>query len=228
MMMPPRLNWITLIFALLLALLAACSPSAVPVIRLDAELLREDFSSPRAWESYYNAEQGMNFAVEEGVYKARVTQTGIMWTLHSEVHSDVVIEVETTQISTWRDNAYGLMCRAAPSGNGNGYYFLISADGQYTIRRGARDQITALIPWRASGAIRQDRAINRIRIACIGERLLLFVNDEFVAETRDSLYRSGSAGITAGMGMATGAQVNRARSVEIWFDALIMWAASFP
>ncbi|MDZ4768745.1 MAG: hypothetical protein SGJ24_06420 [Chloroflexota bacterium] len=208
------------VFMLLSISLVVSCTTPPPQLRLDSVLRREDFSQPSAWQPYVSAEQGIDFQIEQGAYIARLSQAGIMWALDATVHEDVVIDVETTQISAYRDNAYGLMCRAAPTDNGNGYYFLISADGQFTIRRGAADQIDALIQWRSSNAIRQDQAINRIRVACIGERLMLFVNDVFVAETTDSRYKRGYTGLSAG--------VTEGGTIEVWFDDLTIWSAAIP
>lgn len=200
--------------------MSACAPSPSVQVQRGDVLLHEDFSDASAWESYSNTQQRIDFGIVDGVYRARAADETMMWALNETVHEDVVIEVEATQISDFRDNAYGLMCRASPTNNGNGYYFLISGDGQFTIRRGSADQIRALIPWRASSAIRQDKGINRIRIVCVGDYLALYVNEEFIAEVRDDLYRSGYAGLSAAV-TANG-------EVDVEFDDLTIWSASIP
>lgn len=197
--------------------LASCSDSPSVQITLGDVLLREDFSNETAWESYSNTQQRIDFGIADGVYRARAADETIMWALNETLHEDIVIEAEATQVSDYRDNAYGLMCRASPTNNGNGYYFLISGDGQFTIRRGSTDQIRAMIPWRPSNAIRQDKGINRIRIICVGDYLALYVNEEFVAEVRDDLYRSGYAGLSAAVTKG---------EVDVEFDDLTIWSAS--
>ncbi|MCC6805432.1 MAG: hypothetical protein IT319_21310 [Anaerolineae bacterium] len=199
-------------------LLAACAAPPTQRFALGDVILQADFSQPTQWESYVNADQNVNFRIEDGAYRAQAWDGGFMWTIHEPMVSDVVIEVEATQLSEYRNNAYGVMCRASPSANGNGYYFLISGDGQYTIRRGAVDEVRALIPFTASDAIRQDRGINRIRAVCIGTYLALYVNDTFVAETRDDYYRQGYTGLTAA--------VVDDGDVDIAFDDLKVWSAS--
>lgn len=198
--------------------LASCVGSPSVQFALGDVLLREDFSDRFAWDSYSNAQQRIDFGIVDGVYRARAADETMMWALNATLHDDVVIEAEATQVSHFRDNAYGLMCRASPTNNGNGYYFLISGDGQFTIRRGSADQIRAIIPWRASRTIRQDKGINRIRIVCIGDYLALYVNDEFVAEVRDDRFRSGYAGLSAA--------VTKGGEVDIEFDDLTIWSAS--
>ncbi|MBK8021488.1 MAG: DUF1080 domain-containing protein [Chloroflexi bacterium] len=197
-------------------LAVGCQATPSTQVALGETLLREDFTELDAWENYVNADQRVAFEVIDGAYRARAWDNSIMWVLNETRHQNVVIEVETTQLSDYRDNAYGLMCRASPTNDGNGYYFLISGDGQYTIRRGAGDEINALIPWRASAAIRQDKAINRVRIICLDDYLALVVNGEFVAEITDSRYKSGYAGLSAAVTDG---------EVEIWFDDLTIWEA---
>jgi hypothetical protein len=196
---------------------AACTPAPTPVA-LGAVLKREDFSDPAAWEWYVSPTQGADYRIESGAYRARLTQPGIFSVYDTLSHADVVIDIETTQLSTTRDNAYGVMCRASPARDGDGYYFLISGDGWFTIRRGAGDQIEALIQWRRSDAINQDRAINRIRATCVGESLRLYVNGTLVGEVSDPLYRRGVTALVAG--------ITEGGTVDISFDDLTVWAGS--
>lgn len=213
-------RWAALAASTLLLIGAACSPPPPPPLRLNAVLLRESFTTPTSWDTYANASQGADFRITGGAYRATLAQEGILAVLNATGHDDAVIEVETTQASTYRDNAYGVMCRADPADNGDGYYFLISGDGQFTIRRGAGGQITALIPWQASSAIQQNQAINRVRVACIGSQLLLFVNDEWVAEVADPLYKRGVAGLVVG--------TTAGGSADVLFDDLTIWSAALP
>lgn len=209
-----------LIIAALGAFAALCGCQAQPSERyaLGEVLLEESFSESFAWENYVNADQHVDFRVLDGVYRTRVSDTGFIWGLNAQSHRDAVIEVESTQLSDFRNNAYGVMCRAATSNNGDGYYFLISGDGMYSIRRGAVDQIAPLIEWRHTPAVRQGQAINRIRAVCIGDYLALYVNDQFVAETRDSRYTEGFAGLSAA--------VAEGGSVDVAFDDLTIWSGA--
>jgi hypothetical protein len=141
-----------------------------------------------------------------------------MWTIQPPMLADTVVEVETTQLSAYRNNAYGVMCRANPTDNSNGYFFLISGDGNYTIRRGAVDQVKALIPFTYSDAIRQDKGINRIRAVCIGDYLALYVNDVFVAETHDDYFSRGYTGLSVA--------VVKGGDADIAFDDLTVYNAA--
>lgn len=203
------------------AILSACGSVLAP--RPSAGYVRGDllqevrFDHHYEWEEYTNADQNVDFRVEDGAYRATAHDGGFMWTLNVQPHTDVVIQVDTLQLSTYRDNAYGVMCRASADNNSDGYYFMISADGQYTIRRGFNDEIQALVQWTPTSAIHQDNATNRIRVVCVGDWLALYVNDTFVGETRDSLYRRGNVGITAA--------VPEGGEVDVQFDNMMIWAA---
>ncbi len=204
-------------FGLVLLVLAGCA--AVPTERYAlGEIVKQvDFSQTFMWEQYVHPEQNVDFSIEEGMYRAKAWDKGFMWVIQPPAFTDTVIEVEATQLSDFRMNAYGVMCRAAPSANSNGYYFLISGDGYFTIRRGAVDQVGALIPWTASSAIRQDRGINRIKAVCIGDYLALYVNDKFVAETRDTYFSRGFTGLSVA--------VVEGGDADIAFDDLTVWEA---
>lgn len=198
---------------------AACTPpQPTEHIVLGEVLLEEDFSNPQIWEHYVDPNLNVDFRVEDGMYRARASDGGFIWALNAQMHSDVVIQVDTQQISEYANNAYGVMCRAAPANNGDGYYFMIGGDGAYTIRRGSLDRINALIEWSYTDAIQQGRSINRIRAVCIGDYLALYVNGQFVAEIRDSYFNRGYAGLTAA--------VPEGGEVDVTFDDLTITAAS--
>jgi hypothetical protein len=199
-------------------LIAGCAAQPTQRFVLGDTIKRVDFSQPYQWEQYVHPEQKVDFEIKAGFYEARAWDGGFMWVDSPPMTHDLVVEAEATQLSDYRNNAYGIMCRVQPTDNGDGYYFLISGDGQYTIRRGAVDNIGALIPWTYSSAIRQDKGINRIRAVCIGDYLALYVNDSFVAETRDDYFSSGYGGLTVA--------VVKGGNVDITFDDLTLTEAS--
>jgi hypothetical protein len=123
-----------------------------------------------------------------------VSGGGYIWGLNAARHEDVVFEAQSTQLSEFENNAYGLMCRADPANNGDGYYFLISGDGYWSIRRGSGNGVDSLVDFTQSDTIQKGRSTNTIRILCIEDYLALYVNDQFVGETRDHLYTHGFAG----------------------------------
>lgn len=217
------MRWYVGLLVLLALLLASCAPKATETVLLGEVLSEVDFSHSYDWEQYSNEGQHVDFRIEDGVFRAHAWDHGFIWALNSEAHTNVVIQADTRQLSTYANNAYGLMCRAAPTNNGDGYYFLISGDGSYTIRSGATDVVRGLIKWEPTDAIQQGQAINRIRIVCIDDYLALYVNGRFVAETRDDRYQRGFAGIAAA--------VPEGGDVDVAFDDLIIreaWLAGEP
>jgi hypothetical protein len=200
---------------------SGCAPPApTQTIALGAVLLDEEFDQDTRWQSYRHPEQRVDFRVESGAYRAQAWDGGFMWALYDGAqHDDVVIQVDTEQVSDDRNNAYGVMCRASPTDNGDGYYFLISGDGYYTIRAGTRDGVRHIIPWTETEAVQQGRSINRLRIACIADYLALWVNGIFIAETRDSRFRRGFAALTAAAPEGV--------TVDIRFDGLRIWEGQF-
>lgn len=188
-----RLN-ILVVWLVTIVLLVACGgPSRE--YEAGEVLLSESFNEAAAWETYVQGD--VAFQVVDGAYRTQTGDGGYVWGLNETEHDDVVIEVTATQLSSFENNAYGVMCRSDTSNNGDGYYFLISGDGYYAIAKGEGDDVNELVEWTTSSAINQGQASNTIRAVCIDNYLALYVNDEFVADTEDSEYTSGYAGFAA-------------------------------
>ncbi len=179
-------------------------------------LLSESFDSSSAWETYFG--ETVELEVVDGSYRVRTGDEGYIWGLNEASHSDVVIEVEASQLSEFENNAYGVMCRADTSNNGDGYYFLVSGDGYYSIGKGEGPDVTPLVDWETSSAVNEGQATNSVRAVCVGDYLALFVNDRFVAEATDSTYSSGYTGLTA--------TAFDGGDTDISFDNLSIWEAT--
>lgn len=202
-----------LLFIILIAVVAAaCSSGPSQQVTNGEVLLNETFDSEDAWENYQDSTR--NIFVANGVYNVTLTGVGnYIWGLNATEHTDVVIEATARQLSTTDNNGYGLMCRANPSNNGEGYYFFVSGDGFYSIQKAQGSSTpAALVNWTNSNAINQGQGVNNIRVVCLGDYLALYVNGNFLTETRDSSFTSGYAGIT-------GAQFE-AGDLNITFDNL--------
>lgn len=179
-------------------------------------LLNEQFDDSDAWETYQ--EDDISFKVTKGAYRMVYVGDGYTWGLNDEVHSDVVLRVETTQNSEYENNSYGVMCRADTENNSAGYYFRISGDGYYTISMSDGEETTALVEWEESKAINQGQESNEIVAVCVGEYLAMYVNGELLAETTDDTFSEGFAGFSVG--------AYDDGDVDISFDNLLIWEAS--
>ncbi|WP_420629741.1 hypothetical protein [Candidatus Leptofilum sp.] len=203
------------LFIMTIFLLAACGGPSQEYQTNDV-LLTESFNDANAWETFVSGD--VDLQVDDGEYRVQAGGGGYIWGLNDEEHNDVVIEATSEQLSSYENNAYGVMCRADVSNNGDGYYFLISGDGYYSISKGEGDDVNPLVEWTRSSTINDGQAENTILAVCIGNYLALYVNGDFVAEVEDSDYRSGYAGFAAA--------AFEDGNVDVTFDDLTISSAS--
>jgi hypothetical protein len=210
--------WVTMAL-----LLVACGGPSKEYVTGET-LLNETFSEAGTWEEFVSGD--VDLQVNDGVYRIQTGDGGYIWGLNEVEHSDVVIEATTDQVSEHANNAYGVMCRADISNNGDGYYFLISGDGFYSISKGEGDDVTPIVEWTAHSAINDGQATNKIRAVCIGNYLALWVNDKFLTEIEDTTYASGYAGLAAAAFESEEDDITVSGDADITFDDLTITAAS--
>lgn len=158
-------------------------------------------------------------SVVNGTYQARLTRVNYIWGLYqAQTYSNVIVEADALLISADDQALYGVRCRASVANPANGYYFMISGDGNYSIRYGAGNAIDPLVKWQASGAIRRGRQPNTLRAICDGDYLALYINGEFVAEVTDTRYREGYTGIALAL-PPSGGDV-----AEVAYERLRVWS----
>ncbi|MFN3763641.1 MAG: hypothetical protein ACK4WK_10650 [Anaerolineae bacterium] len=200
-------NRILLGGALLMLAAMACSlpglgtppPIGGPGGEAQKVLFRDDFSDPKSgWEvGEYDAGKvgygdGYYYVISYGGSKT-------MWGVANRSFTDVVIEVDATQVSAPTNNNtdYGVICRMADPESGVGYYLLISGDGYYAIAKGTDAGFEWLVDFTKSSAIRQGNTSNHIRAVCNGSKLSLTVNGTLLAEAKDSEFTGGYIALTA-------------------------------
>ncbi|MFO7321863.1 MAG: hypothetical protein DIU68_009035 [Chloroflexota bacterium] len=171
------------------------------------------FESGDDWEEY-SSPNGVDLSIENGVYRAYTANPGYVWGLNDVEHTDVVVEAEVTPLTIYTENGAGVMCRADTRNNGDGYYFMINANGYFSIRMGQGNDIPALVDWRRSSAINTGLDRNVIRAVCLGNELAMYINGELVALVRDSTYSSGFAGLAIAAG---------SNSVDMAFDNVTLY-----
>jgi serine/threonine-protein kinase len=160
-------------------------------------VLEDDFSDPNSgWEIEEFTDGRVGYT--DGVYSILGEgEDRAVWGNIEQEFSDVIVDVDTTQISAPANdnNGYGVTCRQ--QSNGDGYLLRISGDGFYAIHRILNGEFTPLVEWASSDVIRQGNASNHIRAICNGSQLTLIVNGQELAQTTDSTFQSGEIGLTA-------------------------------
>lgn len=185
-----------------LLILAACGPKSGPtrqVIAGEQQTINYFSRGNEGWDIYTMENDIGLFRVNQGALEgAVVAGMGYIWSLNNTVHQDVIINAQLRQQSGAFGNGFGVMCRADSAGNG--YYFLISSDGQFSIQKAVagEQQLVVLQNWQSSPIILKGYQRNQIKAVCTGNYLALFVNDVFMTEIFDEDYTEGMAGAVLG------------------------------
>ena len=180
-------------------------------------LFEDDFSNvDSGWDR--STYEGLGLTdYENGGYRIQVIAgNSYVFANPSRNFSDVSITVEATKIGGDDDNEFGVICRQANLENF--YAATISSDGFYSFVALKDDSLQFLnmenmLP---AAAINQGDATNTIRLDCIGSKLTLYVNGEFVGETVDDGISSGDVGLYAGTFSIPG--------TDILFDNMVVRA----
>lgn len=183
-------------------------------------LLEEPFNAINAWETLTDRQGSLR--IVGGRYEIEYRAENLLfWGQNMAVHENVIIQAEMRQRSTEDHNGYGLMCRADPENTVDGYYFFISGDGQYRIFRVEERQITDLVPWASTEAVRQGQADNIMTVVCHDSYLALYANGVLLAETYDTTFQQGNAGMAA-------AVYEPNSEVRVSFDNVRIWETRAP
>ena len=181
-------------------------------------LYQNDFSDPNSgWETQDYGETGLA-EYGAGYFRMVGAMDGIMvWTVGYQDFADLIMEVDTTQVAAPPNdnNGYGLMCRLQPGASGDGYAFLISGDGYYSIQLITKGDYEPLVEWATSPIVNQGNSTNHIRVICDGTYLALIVNGELLAEANDATYTGGDIAFVTG--------TLEPESTEIHYDNLVVY-----
>lgn len=204
---------------LLLLMCVGCVPqrlAAPPLLPIGDLLIRETFDSAGMLESFFT--DVLNADTVGGVYRVTFTQPDHFTTLrdtHEQANS--IIEMTTYVLDGSPTSYYGVGCRL--DDQQRGYVFLLSVRGDFSIRRSDGSQLQPLVEWQSANTLVKVgvNARNVLKAACIGDHLSFYVNNEFVADVRDSLYQDGTGGVVIGVG--------EEGITDIAFDNLQVWAS---
>lgn len=181
-------------------------------------LLEETFDNPNAWENY--EDENSYLRVQNGVYHTyRSEYNNTLWGQNSAVHTDVVMQVETRQLSPELNNAYGIMCRASPENNSDGYYLRISGDGYSNIAVRANGETQHIAEWTPNLNMDQPYLTHTITAVCVDDYFAVYFDGELVAEATDETFSSGVAGFAI-------TSFVEGQPIEVEFDNLRIWSAS--
>jgi len=137
--------------------------------------------------------------------------------------ANVIIDVNTEQLSGADDNLYGVVCRLTVNEAGRptgGYAVLISGDGHYGIAQLRSTNLEFILDWHQSDVIKQGQAQNTIRAVCVDDYVGIYVDGQFLGEVNDVSNQSeGQVALIVG--------TNRDQKTHIAFDDLAVRSASW-
>jgi hypothetical protein len=161
-------------------------------------LFQDDFADPTSGWDQISEENGIT-DYADGAYRIFVNTIGTdVWANPGLSFGDVRVEADATKVGGDDNNDFGVICRY--QGPENYYFLIISSDGYYGIGKvsGGQQQLIGMESMPPSEAILQSNATNRLRADCIGSKLSLYANGEFLAQVEDSQFSSGDVGLLAG------------------------------
>lgn len=169
-------------------------------------IFQDDFSDTAYadWESIDDQEYSIGYLDSE--YQIRVIKDNLLVRARpNEYFEDIVISVDVRSNDSIGNADYGIICRYQDSNN---YYALeITEDGYYGILKVEEGEFHVLVDWRRSSHIPRDEAVKTLTVACVGSRLSIAVNGEFLVEARDSTFLGGDVGLIVGTFDKGGAKI---------------------
>ena len=206
--------------------LAACSDDQASVQYELGDLLVEytfdeediDNDGERDWDMFAFEVANINFGYLDSEYITTSMGGGYIWAQNRKTYQDIVIEVTTEPVTFYGgDSIYGIVCRAHPSNNNMGYYFLIRGDGSFGIRQGDGTQVKMLHQWTEHDAIRIGEK-NTIRAVCIDNYFAMYINGKFAGEVTDNWFEEGR--------IAFAINSTEGVPIAISYDNLKVWEAT--
>ncbi|HEY6072936.1 MAG TPA: SHOCT domain-containing protein, partial [Anaerolineales bacterium] len=157
-------------------------------------VLQEDFSDPgQAWASSgTGAEASFQWSDGQAIIQPQALQN--VWTHPGKSFTNVDVEVDATRLAGPDNNEFGVICRYQD--DQHFYYFQVSSNGYYVIGKVEGD----FHPLQSgqTTAINTGNVTNHVRGECMGNRLDLYVNHQYVYSAFDDTYVNGDVGLIAG------------------------------
>lgn len=169
-------------------------PSPTP----DAMLFEDsEFTNSCSAESTSDVER----LVENGAFTMHIkTPKYEGWTECTKVEfSDVIVEVDATQLAGPDNNMYGVLFRYGLDDD-EFYVFAITGKGFYTLAiDGAQHTETEfIVDLTESSAINKGQQTNRLKVVAVGGNIEYYVNDQLLGEAQDDRLTSGTVGFFVG------------------------------
>lgn len=203
-----------LVFFLMVLILAtlACSSAQIgqSLASSGGILYQDDFSNAKSGWGRLENEAGLA-DYKDGAYRIYVKAPNVnLWAHAGLDFSTIRVEANAMAVAGPQEDRMGLICRRVD--DANFYYFVISADGYYGIGKvkGGAWSLLNADQMQHTDAIKPGNQANHLRADCIGNLLILYVNDLLVGSAKDADFAEGDVGLIAGTFDVPG--------VDVYFD----------
>jgi hypothetical protein len=180
-----------------------------------AVAFRETFDSPSGSAFDETDTKSASRKFVNGAYQVTVKQPNLIaWRAADRDYGDAAISVDTT-INGSKPAAAGLIFHFQD--DKNFYIFTISEDSRYNLEFYKDDQLTTLIDWTESSAIKGAGETNALRVETAGDKIRLYANNQLLDEVSDSTFSRGQVALVVNSFQDAGASAS--------FDNLVIQGA---
>ncbi len=140
-----------------------------------------------------NETENASYKFIDGAYSVSAKKPNlIIWQKIKGDYGNAAISLDTT-IDGPKESAAGLLFRYQD--DKNFYLFTITGDGRYGLDMYKDDNLTTLIDWTESAAIKTVGELNSLRVETIGDKIRLYANDKLLDEISDGTFKRGKTAI---------------------------------
>lgn len=163
-------------------------PADDPKIQLGDPDWQDDITSDKNW-SLAQVNEGIGedvFTHSKGAIAAR-NSFSFNWILTYFSFRDAYLEAKFEVDTCSKNDRYGLMARAKDYADGIAYYYTVTCDGHYNLRRVTTSGTTELLDSPSSEALNagSDQS-NTLGMWLKGSTIRLYANNQFLTEINDS------------------------------------------
>ena len=175
---------------------AVVTPTATPNLYLGSLILEDNFSGQEFWSSYRNTIGAASYGKNRFTL-AVSAEKGYLVSLRSEPElKDFYLEITASPSLCRGSDQFGLFLRSG--GEGYGYRWVISCDGQTRLERVKDFNASLVEDWVFSSFIIPGSPVNhRLGVWMAGNEMRFYVGGVEIFTAREPLYTSGLIGVYA-------------------------------